>query len=87
MRKSIYTNGFFKVTSYDTNYHVVFDNVDEDQIVDYDETKRYFLRAEKGHESKVGFVAAFTDEKKAIDYADRRKNFYLSSWEDIEARN
>lgn len=86
MRDTIYSNGFFKVTTNGTNYHVRIDNIDESQIVDFDSIKKKFLNDEKEYD-KRGFVAAYLDKSKAIKYADKRKSFYLSTWAEIEERN
>lgn len=86
MRDVIYSNGFFKVTTNGTNFHVRIDNIDESQIVDFDSIKKKHLNNDKEYDKK-GFLAAFLDKENAIKWADKRKGFYLSTWAEISERN
>lgn len=86
MRDIIYSNGFFKVTTNGTNYHIRIDNINESLIVDFDSVKKKFLNDDKESDSK-GFIAAFLDKECSIKWADKRKSFYLSTWAEIKERN
>lgn len=86
MRDIIYSNGFFKVTTNGTNYHIRIDNINESLIVDFDSVKKKFLNNDKEFDRK-GFIAAFLDKESSIKWADKRKRFYLSTWAEIEERN